>query len=276
MLIARVRFCSWDRSSWHWTTIPVGRWVRRTAVAFFWTFCPPAPPELKTSILMSFSGMSISISLASANTATVAVEVWMRPCDSVTGTRCTRWTPDSYLRRAEAARPPGCRMNPFCPPSPAELQNALFQPADAGVAGRQRFGFPAVFLGVAGVHPEQIGSEEGCLVTARPGPDFQDDIAVAAWIFGEEQVPDLELELPGPRRELCHFGFGQRPHLRVVRSQQLPRLGQLILDGAPGPIGAHQWLDVGPFLTQRGVALVIASGNGQFLLEALVAADDGF
>ena len=28
-------------------------------------------------------------------TATVAAEVWTRPCDSVFGTRCTRWAPDS-------------------------------------------------------------------------------------------------------------------------------------------------------------------------------------
>lgn len=29
--------------------------------------------------------------------ATVAVEVWIRPCVSVAGTRCTRWTPASYF-----------------------------------------------------------------------------------------------------------------------------------------------------------------------------------
>ena len=34
---------------------------------------------------------------ASGSTATVAVEVWMRPCASVAGTRCTRCTPLSYF-----------------------------------------------------------------------------------------------------------------------------------------------------------------------------------
>ena len=33
------------------------------------------------------------------STATVAVEVCTRPPDSVSGTRCTRWTPDSYFIR---------------------------------------------------------------------------------------------------------------------------------------------------------------------------------
>ena len=31
------------------------------------------------------------------STATVAVDVWIRPCDSVFGTRCTRCVPPSYL-----------------------------------------------------------------------------------------------------------------------------------------------------------------------------------
>ena len=36
---------------------------------------------------------------------TVAAEVWMRPCDSVSGTRCTRWVPDSNFSLANAPRP---------------------------------------------------------------------------------------------------------------------------------------------------------------------------
>ena len=37
------------------------------------------------------------MSSASGITATVTVEVWMRPWASVAGTRCTRCTPDSYF-----------------------------------------------------------------------------------------------------------------------------------------------------------------------------------
>src|SRR3989304_411577 len=48
------------------------------------------------------SGFTLtSTSSASGSTATVAVEVWMRPLASVTGTRWTRGTPLSYLRRGE-------------------------------------------------------------------------------------------------------------------------------------------------------------------------------
>ena len=44
--------------------------------------------------------MTISdTSSASAMMATVQAEVWMRPCASVGGTRCTRCAPDSNLSR---------------------------------------------------------------------------------------------------------------------------------------------------------------------------------
>ena len=61
--------------------------------------CPPAPEDRKTSILMSAGFRSISTSSASGITATVAVEVWTRPPDSVSGTRWTRWTPLSNFIR---------------------------------------------------------------------------------------------------------------------------------------------------------------------------------
>ena len=59
------------------------------------TLWPPGPVEVEVSTLMSFSGSSISTASASGITATVAAEVWIRPCDSVLGTRWTRWTPPS-------------------------------------------------------------------------------------------------------------------------------------------------------------------------------------
>ena len=72
----------------------------RTAESVVFTLCPPGPEERLTSIRRSFSGSSIaSTSSASGRTATVAVDVWIRPDDSVTGTRCTLCTPLSYLSR---------------------------------------------------------------------------------------------------------------------------------------------------------------------------------
>ncbi len=57
--IARARFCSWERSFWQLTTMPVGRWVIRTAESVVLTLCPPCPEERKTSTRRSFSSISI-------------------------------------------------------------------------------------------------------------------------------------------------------------------------------------------------------------------------
>ena len=64
-----------DRHGWQTATMPVWRWVMRTAVAFFWTFWPPWPLAWKISMRSSFSLIATSTSLASGSTATVAVEV---------------------------------------------------------------------------------------------------------------------------------------------------------------------------------------------------------
>ena len=77
----------------------------RTALSVVLTDWPPGPLERKTSMRRSLSSIWISTSSASGSTATVAAEVWMRPLASVSGTRWTRWTPDSNLSRAKTPRP---------------------------------------------------------------------------------------------------------------------------------------------------------------------------
>lgn len=57
------------------------------------------------SIRRSSFLMATSTSSASGSTATVAADVWMRPWVSVSGTRCTRCTPDSNFSLANAPRP---------------------------------------------------------------------------------------------------------------------------------------------------------------------------
>ncbi len=38
-------FCSWHFSFWQETTMPLGRWVIRTAESVVFTLCPPGPEE---------------------------------------------------------------------------------------------------------------------------------------------------------------------------------------------------------------------------------------
>ena len=72
----------------------------RTAESVVFTDWPPGPDERLTSMRRSLaSSIWTSTSSALGSTATVAVEVWMRPLASVSGTRCTRCTPPSYFRR---------------------------------------------------------------------------------------------------------------------------------------------------------------------------------
>src|SRR3712207_2469825 len=65
--------------------------------------------------------MWTSTSSASGRTATVAVDVWMRPCDSVSGTRCTRCVPPSNLNTLNAPSPLISTVNV---PSPASMVSA--------------------------------------------------------------------------------------------------------------------------------------------------------
>ena len=103
------------------TTIPVGTCVMRTAESVVFTLCPPGPVERMTSILRSFSSISISTSSASGMTATVAVEVWIRPWDSVSGTRCTRCVPPSNLKTEYAPWPFTAKTISFTPPDSFSL-----------------------------------------------------------------------------------------------------------------------------------------------------------
>ena len=115
------RFLICDFSSCCETTTPVGMWVMRTAEYVVFTLCPPGPLEQNVSTRRSFSLIWMSTSSASGSTATVAVDVWMRPLASVAGTRCTRWTPLSYFSLLYTPRPSIVAMTSLSPPTPVSL-----------------------------------------------------------------------------------------------------------------------------------------------------------
>ncbi len=72
--IALSRFTCCDFSD-EVATMPVGRWVMRTAESVLLTCWPPEPDARKVSMRMSLSRISISTSSTSGRTATVAAEV---------------------------------------------------------------------------------------------------------------------------------------------------------------------------------------------------------
>ena len=63
----------------------------------------------------------------------MTVLVWMRPPASVSGTRWTRWTPDSYLRREYAPAPSTTKLISLMPPSSVSftLATSVFQRLDS-------------------------------------------------------------------------------------------------------------------------------------------------
>ena len=66
-------------------------------VSTLFTFWPPAPPDRAVVMIRSLGSIFTSTSSTSGMMASVAVDVWTRPWDSVAGTRCTRCTPLSNL-----------------------------------------------------------------------------------------------------------------------------------------------------------------------------------
>mmetsp|Transcript_11654 Transcript_11654/g.30363 ORF Transcript_11654/g.30363 Transcript_11654/m.30363 type:complete len:307 (+) Transcript_11654:263-1183(+) len=122
IFMAFARFCDCARSSWHWAVMPVGMCKMRTAESVVFTCCPPAPDARHVSMRRSASRSSMSASSASGSTATEAVLVWMRPIFSVAGTRCTRWTPDSYRNVGSAPNPRRSTAASLHPPDGASLR----------------------------------------------------------------------------------------------------------------------------------------------------------
>ena len=94
--MAVARFWIWLRSFWQETTIPVGRWVIRTAESVVLTPWPPGPLERNTSTRISSSGMSMwSVCSTTGITSTPANEVWLRPWLSYLEMRTIRCVPCS-------------------------------------------------------------------------------------------------------------------------------------------------------------------------------------
>src|SRR6516164_5303442 len=169
--------------------MPDGMCVTRTADSVLLTCWPPAPLERSVSILRSVSLMATSRSCASGSTATVAVEVWIRPEPSVSGTRCTRWTPDFGDNFLKAAH------RPF--------------------ANADDFDLPTLLDGIALVHAEQITSKNRSFVAAGAGADFKNDVAFVHRIFRQQGEPQLLLERGTQRLDLRPFRFGNRAHFGV-------------------------------------------------------------
>ena len=155
--------------------------------------------------------MSTSTSSASGRTMTVAAEVWIRPWDSVTGTRCTRCGPPSCFRRCQAS-------------SPLHHEGHLVEAVTIRWVRRQHLEFPAAALGVTAVHLEQVPGEQVGLFAPFGATDLHDDVAAVVGIARQQQQPQLLLQPFSPRP----------PPVRARRAAaRVPR--RWPLTASPGP-----------------------------------------
>src|SRR5437879_6552930 len=97
--VAVSRLRSRERSFWHWTRVPVGRWVMRTAESAVLPPWPPGPEDRKTSTRISSSRTLTSTSSTSGTTEADAKLVCRRREASNGEIRTSRCTPVSPLSK---------------------------------------------------------------------------------------------------------------------------------------------------------------------------------
>ena len=150
------------------------------------------------------------------------------------------------------------------------LEDDFLVPADAGLVLGKHFGLPAVLLGVARVHAEQIGRKEGRLVAARAGADLDDDILFVARVARQEHGPQLLLKRRPLWLELEGLGLGQGAQVGVG----LAAHGLGLFEGAAHPlelaIRGHQGFDLRAFAGQLRDARVVCGAFGHQAVEFIV------
>ena len=121
--------------------------------------------------------------------------------------------------------------------------------AGVALALRQHLDLPAVKLGVALVHAEQVAGEQRRLVAAGAGPDFDDRALLVGRVLGQEQEPDLLGQVLDPRVERLPPRLRPAPAISGSASsasspsrsaERRPQLGGRLVDRLElGPLAAE-------------------------------------
>ena len=119
--------------------------------------------------------------------------------------------------------------------------------------GRDDFDLPALALGVARIHAEEITGKQRRLVAAGAGPDFEHDVLVVVGIFRQQEFLQVEFDLRQPRLGGFDFFFGQFGHLPHRR------IGQHLLPGSQIGLGTGELVEERDHRRQLGVFAVQAT-----------------
>src|SRR5271168_3877764 len=97
-----------------------------------------------------------------------------------------------------------------CAPADDPADDFLVSAVLAGALA-QYFDSPALGLGIARVHPEQIACEQRRLVASRSGADLQEYVAVVVRVLRHQQALQLELLPRDARNYFRKFFFAETP-----------------------------------------------------------------
>ena len=191
-----------ERSFWHWTTMPVGMCVMRTAESVVLTCWPPLPPETV--------GVDLEVVRADVD-RNIVVDFGI---DEDGGER--RVPPLGGVVRGDAHEAVDARLLAEIAEDVVALEpdGGALEPGLFSRLVVEDLGLEALALGVAQVHPQQhLGPVLG-LGAAGPGMDGQDGVAGIVRVV--EQGPQLRF-LEG----LCRAGR-RPPRCRLRRSPPRP------------------------------------------------------
>ena len=205
------RFCSWLFSFWQLTTMPVGRWVMRTAESVVLTRLAAGArraEHVDPDVLLLDGDVDL-LGLghhqhAGGGRVHAALALGDRdPLDPV----------HAALELQQRVR----RL--------ARLGGALglhgdgdgLEAAEVGLGGVELLGLPAAPLGVAGVHPQQVAGEQRRLLAALAGLDLQQRVLGVGRVAGHQEVPQPLLGVLAPRRR------ARRPPRRRTRPRRRAR-----------------------------------------------------
>ena len=84
---------------------------------------------------------------------------------------------------------------------------------------------PALIAGIVRVHAIEVAGEDGRLVAAGAGADFQHHIAVVHGVLGQQRHADLLRQLVDTRLQRLELGFGHAAHFRIGSGVRQQRFG---------------------------------------------------
>ncbi len=184
----------------------------------------------------------------------------MRPCASVDG-------------HALDAVHAGLELEARIGTVAADLGDDLLVAAGLGVGRGHHLQLPATPLGIAGIHPEQVGGEQRRLLAPGAGTDLEDHVAVVVRIARHEQRTEGRLELGGADLEARELVAGHRSDLLVGIVGHASRGVELLADRAPLAQTGDDRVEAGELATEVGETAGILGGlrSGQLAADLLVA-----